>query len=71
MTNIPMYIEKDIAFAGKSRHRYAVSSHLWLKCIPMASGLEHYDLGYLETLLEGQYRPGHFQGVCLVMAQAA
>jgi pantoate--beta-alanine ligase len=30
-------------------------------------GLEHYDLGYLETVLEGQYRPGHFQGVCQVM----
>ena len=29
--------------------------------------LEHYDLGYLETILEGQYRPGHFQGVCQVM----
>jgi len=24
----------------------------------------HYDLGYFETILEGQYRPGHFQGVC-------
>ncbi len=25
-------------------------------------GLEHYDLGYLETVLEGQYRPGRFPG---------
>lgn len=24
----------------------------------------HYNLGYLETILEGKYRPGHFQGVC-------
>jgi pantoate--beta-alanine ligase len=29
--------------------------------------LERYDLGYLETILEGKYRPGHFQGVCQVM----
>ncbi|MFI5133203.1 MAG: pantoate--beta-alanine ligase [Chitinophagales bacterium] len=27
----------------------------------------HYELGYLETVLEGKYRPGHFQGVCMVM----
>ena len=30
-------------------------------------GGQHYDLGYLETLLEGKYRPGHFQGVCKVV----
>lgn len=29
--------------------------------------LETYDLGSLETLWEGKYRPGHFQGVCQVM----
>jgi len=27
----------------------------------------HYELGYLETILEGKYRPGHFQGVCQVV----
>ena len=30
---------------------------------------EHYDLGYLETVLEGKYRPGHFQGVCQVVSR--
>jgi len=29
--------------------------------------LEKYELGFLETVLEGKYRPGHFQGVCQVM----
>ncbi|MBL7696705.1 MAG: pantoate--beta-alanine ligase [Chitinophagaceae bacterium] len=33
------------------------------------TGLEHYDLGYLETILEGKFRPGHFQGVCQVMSR--
>jgi len=27
----------------------------------------HYDLGYLEMILEGHYRPGHFQGVCMIV----
>ncbi len=31
--------------------------------------LEQYDLGYLETVLEGKFRPGHFQGVCQVMSR--
>ena len=29
--------------------------------------LPHYDVGEIEHLLEGRYRPGHFQGVCQVM----
>jgi pantoate--beta-alanine ligase len=33
------------------------------------TGQEHYNLGELETLLEGAYRPGHFQGVCQIVAK--
>jgi pantoate--beta-alanine ligase len=28
---------------------------------------EHYALGFLETILEGKYRLGHFQGVCMIV----
>lgn len=31
------------------------------------NNLLHFDLDYLENILEGFYRPGHFQGVCNVM----
>ena len=34
------------------------------------TGIDHltyYELGFLETVLEGKFRPGHFQGVCQVM----
>lgn len=29
--------------------------------------LQHFDIGYLENILEGFYRPNHFQGVCNVV----
>lgn len=28
---------------------------------------KHFEIGYLETTLEGKFRPGHFQGVCMVV----
>lgn len=31
------------------------------------SQLPYYDLGAIETRWEGKYRPGHFQGVCVIV----
>ena len=28
---------------------------------------QKYNLGHLDTILEGKYRPGHFQGVCQIV----
>jgi pantoate--beta-alanine ligase len=34
---------------------------------PQGHRKKHYELGFLEDILEGHYRPGHFQGVCQVV----
>lgn len=34
---------------------------------PAGYQAKHYELGVIETLLEGAFRPGHFQGVCQVI----
>jgi pantoate--beta-alanine ligase len=34
---------------------------------PAGTAVIHYELGFLETVLEGKFRPGHFQGVCQVV----
>ena len=63
----PITLEKDIPMLEK-----AGVDVLFLPAVSEmypngTTGLETYDLGPLETLLEGRYRPGHFQGVCQVM----
>jgi pantoate--beta-alanine ligase len=65
----PITIDKDIA-----RLESAGTDILFLPSVsemyPQGTDdLEQYDLGYLETVLEGKYRPGHFQGVCQVMSR--
>jgi len=63
----PVTIEQDIALLEE-----AGCNVLFLPSVaeiyPMGLlHLRHFDLSYLETILEGKYRPGHFQGVCLVV----
>jgi len=62
----PVTIEKDI-------ERLVVSGCdvLFLPSVeevyPPGHEKKHYDLGPLESRLEGRFRPGHFQGVCEVV----
>ncbi len=65
--NYPITIENDIDLLEK-----AGCDALFLPAVEemYPAGLENkktYALGYLETVLEGRYRPGHFQGVCQVV----
>lgn len=36
---------------------------------PTGHKLKHFELGALENNLEGAYRPGHYQGVCQIVAK--
>ncbi|HSN61662.1 MAG TPA: pantoate--beta-alanine ligase [Ferruginibacter sp.] len=62
----PITIEKDIAMLEE-----AGCEILFLPSVaemyPPNDPVLIYELGYLETLLEGKYRPGHFQGVCRIV----
>jgi len=66
-SNYPSTIEKDIDALEQ-----AGCDVLFLPSVseiyPNGTQNSHiYNLGYLETVLEGKYRPGHFQGVCMVV----
>lgn len=65
--NYPSTMETDIDHLEK-----ADCDVLFLPSVtemyPEGTGtFKRYELGYLETVLEGKYRPGHFQGVCQVV----
>jgi len=63
----PSTIEKDIDMLEKAGCDLLFLPGL-TEIYPGGTKTEtHYDLGYLETILEGKYRPGHFQGVCQVV----
>ena len=67
----PVTIEKDMT-CWKRRHAMFCFCLLSTEIYPGGiCSQEHYDLGYLETILEGKYRPGHFQGVCMVVRPPA
>ena len=62
----PVTIEKDIDMLEN-----AGCDVLFLPSVdemyPVQEMPVHYELGSLENILEGKYRPGHFQGVCRIV----
>lgn len=63
----PITIEKDILLLEQ-----AGCDVLFLPTVkemyPGGAALKkNYALGFIETVFEGKFRPGHFQGVCMVM----
>jgi pantoate--beta-alanine ligase len=66
-TNYPITIEKDIDALEKAGCDILFMPSVTEMYPGGTTGGTVYELGYLETVLEGKYRPGHFQGVCLVV----
>lgn len=65
--NYPSTIEKDIDALEKAGCDVLFLPSVTEMYPSGTANAKTYDLGYLETVLEGKYRPGHFQGVCLVV----
>jgi pantoate--beta-alanine ligase len=63
----PITLEKDIPMLEKAGVDILFLPEVTEMYPGGTKGLETYDLGSLETLLEGKFRPGHFQGVAQVM----
>ena len=63
----PKTIEQDIYMLEKEKCDVLFLPEV-LDIYPEGTdNLRHYQLGYLETVLEGKFRANHFQGVCQVM----
>ncbi len=62
----PVTIEKDIEYLIKAGCDILFLPHQ-SEIYPKSYQAKHYNLGSLEQVLEGKFRPGHFQGVCQVV----
>jgi len=63
----PVTIEKDISMLEKNGCDFLFMPDIKEIYPDGIVSKEIFDLGYIETILEGKYRPGHFQGVCQVV----
>jgi pantoate--beta-alanine ligase len=63
----PITLEKDIPLLEKAGVDILFLPEVEEMYPDGTKHLETYELGPLENLLEGKFRPGHFQGVCQVM----
>jgi pantoate--beta-alanine ligase len=66
LAKYPRTIENDINFLEKANCDLLFLPEVE-EMYPSSETLKKYDLGYLETVLEGEHRPGHFQGVCIIV----
>lgn len=63
----PVTIEKDISLLEESGCHILFLPSVKEMYPDGVQASMHYNLGQLEKILEGKFRPGHFQGVCMVV----
>ncbi|MBL0358483.1 MAG: pantoate--beta-alanine ligase [Chitinophagaceae bacterium] len=63
----PISIEKDIDLLEKAGCNVLFIPSVTEMYPEGLAAQKHYELGFIETVLDGAYRPGHFQGVCRVV----
>lgn len=63
----PSTLEKDILLLEENRCDIVFIPSVEEIYPDETSKHKHFELGYLEEVLEGKFRPGHFQGVCIVV----
>ncbi len=63
----PVTLEKDITWLHMANCDIVFQPRVSEMYPDGTSVFRSYDLGYLEQILEGTYRPGHFQGVCAIV----
>ncbi len=62
----PVTLERDIRLLEEA-HCDILFLPPTLEMYPANEPIKHFDIGYIETILEGAHRPGHFQGVCRIV----
>ncbi len=63
----PITLEKDLELLSQAECDFVFLPDVKEMYPEGLSGDYSYDLGYLDTVLEGEHRPGHFNGVCTIV----
>ena len=67
LTNYPRTLESDLKLLSSVRCDYVFSPSVE-EMYPVED-TRKFDFGYLETVMEGEFRPGHFNGVAQVVSK--
>ena len=65
--NYPITYANDVAMLKAANCQVLFLPKIYQIYPSGIKNLEQYNLGFIETILEGAFRPGHYQGVCQIV----